>query len=130
MEQNIEYNVVSENVHVEELNWGEPLPSSIPTIELDLILAADCVYYEVSWANAVGVNVDSGSQPAFPLLVQTLCDLIPVGKVVEVLFCWKKRRKASVPLGIALQKLTTHPGRQALLRPLEEALPLRSRRRR
>jgi predicted nicotinamide N-methyase len=44
----------------------------------DLILAADCVYFE----------------PAFPLLVRTLCDLVADQKT-EVLFCYKKRRKAS-----------------------------------
>jgi hypothetical protein len=31
-------------------------------------------------------------EPAFPLLVKTLADLIP-DKSVEVLFCYKKRRK-------------------------------------
>lgn len=41
----------------------------------DIILAADCVYYE----------------PAFPLLVKTLSDLS--GESTEVLFCYKKRRK-------------------------------------
>jgi len=34
-------------------------------------------------------------QPAFPLLVQTLCDLAPLGKDLEILFCWKKRRKVN-----------------------------------
>ncbi|KAG6897221.1 hypothetical protein C0992_003419 [Termitomyces sp. T32_za158] len=54
------------------------LPSSFPMP--DLVLAADCVYFE----------------PAFPLLVQTLCDLVDVAgrKEPEVLFCYKKRRKA------------------------------------
>ena len=54
---------------------GDPLPSSIPH-RYDVILAADCVYFE----------------PAFPLLVKTLTDLVP-DKSVEVLFCYKKRRK-------------------------------------
>ena len=40
-----------------------------------MVLAADCVYFE----------------PAFPLLVQTLVDL--VHDETEVLFCYKKRRK-------------------------------------
>lgn len=43
----------------------------------DIILAADCVYYE----------------PAFPLLVRTLSDLS--GESTEVLFCYKKRRKVT-----------------------------------
>ncbi|GFZ48270.1 Putative protein N-methyltransferase [Saitozyma sp. JCM 24511] len=63
---------------VDELNWGEPIPEGIPKKDIDLVLAADCVYFE----------------PAFPLLVRTLCDLAPVGKDIEILFCWKKRRKA------------------------------------
>ena len=54
---------------------GDPLPPSIPH-KFDVILAADCVY----------------SEPAFPLLVKTLKDLVP-DKSVEVLFCYKKRRK-------------------------------------
>jgi hypothetical protein len=53
---------------------GEPLTDAIP--RPDLILAADCVYYE----------------PAFPLLVQTLSNLINDEKT-EALFCYKKRRK-------------------------------------
>lgn len=43
-----------------------------------MILAADCVYFE----------------PAFPLLVQTLSDLV-VDNRTEVLFCYKKRRKVA-----------------------------------
>jgi len=54
---------------------GDPLPPSIPH-KYDTILAADCVYFE----------------PAFPLLVKTLADLVP-DRSVEVLFCYKKRRK-------------------------------------
>lgn len=54
---------------------GDPLPPTIPH-GYDVILAADCVYFE----------------PAFPLLVKTLVDLVP-DKSVEVLFCYKKRRK-------------------------------------
>ncbi len=54
----------------------------------DLILAADCVYFE----------------PAFPLLVQTLADLVP-HRSTDVLFCYKKRRKVGftpllTPLGL------------------------------
>jgi predicted nicotinamide N-methyase len=55
----------------------------LPTVigKADLILAADCVYFE----------------PAFPLLVRTLCDLV-ADQETEVLFCYKKRRKASTTL--------------------------------
>lgn len=52
-----------------------------------MILAADCVYFE----------------PAFPLLVKTLKDLVP-DKSVEVLFCYKKRRKADKRFFALLKK--------------------------
>ncbi|KAH9912709.1 putative methyltransferase-domain-containing protein [Fomitopsis serialis] len=85
MQRNVTTNDLSSRVHVAELDWsgrGSPLPQDIP--RPSLILAADCVYFE----------------PAFPLLVQTLAELVPrgcyadYGDNVEVLFCYKKRRKA------------------------------------
>ncbi|WWD20541.1 hypothetical protein CI109_105017 [Kwoniella shandongensis] len=76
------------NVHVAELSWGEPIHETIPVEEASIILAADCVYFE----------------PAFPLLVTTLCDLAPVGKDIEILFCWKKRRKADKRFFAMLRK--------------------------
>ncbi|KAG6831886.1 hypothetical protein H0H92_007003 [Tricholoma furcatifolium] len=79
MRKNVLLNALEPTVAVAELNWGVPLPPSLPVA--DLILAADCVYFE----------------PAFPLLVQTLCDLVDArtdDKETEVLFCYKKRRKA------------------------------------
>ena len=77
------------------IHRGEPIPENIPN-NLDLILAADCVYFE----------------PAFPLLVDTLCALVrrnivndpepslqPKPNHPQILFCYKKRRKVrrSVP---------------------------------
>lgn len=56
------------------LGRGEPLPEDLPCP--DLVLAADCVYFE----------------PAFPLLVQTLEEITTRGSP-EILFCYKKRRK-------------------------------------
>jgi predicted nicotinamide N-methyase len=50
-----------------------PIPTTIQ--RPDLILAADCVYFE----------------PAFPLLVQTLNELSD--STTEILFSYKKRRK-------------------------------------
>jgi hypothetical protein len=61
MRQNVELNLsdpseldvtsdqsVKASVYVEELDWGKPLPATIPTAEeIDLVLAADCVYFEV-----------------------------------------------------------------------------------
>lgn len=71
---------------------GEPLPTDIPPF--DLILAADCVYFE----------------PAFPLLVQTLDQLATRGDP-EILFCYRKRRKVSVLITFAYILLTSHEGR-------------------
>jgi len=45
---------------------------------IDIILAADCVYFE----------------PAFPLLEKTLVDLVKDNTVV--FFCFKKRRRADL----------------------------------
>ncbi|KAK1922927.1 putative methyltransferase-domain-containing protein [Papiliotrema laurentii] len=86
MQRNIAHNGVSANVHVGELNWGEEI-TGMPK-QVDIVLAADCVYFE----------------PAFPLLVQTLCDLAPVGDGPEILFCWKKRRKADKRFFTMLKK--------------------------
>ncbi|KAL1409786.1 Protein-lysine N-methyltransferase efm6 [Vanrija albida] len=89
MRENAELNIPgSRNIHVEELSWGEDLPAAIPTASVDVVLAADCVYFE----------------PAFPLLVKTLCDLAPVGKDMEILFCYKKRRKADKRFFALLKK--------------------------
>jgi hypothetical protein len=57
---------------------SKPLPEHLP--RPDIVLAADCVYFE----------------PAFPLLVATLAALVPPpheSASPEVLFCYKKRRK-------------------------------------
>ncbi|KAI5894215.1 S-adenosyl-L-methionine-dependent methyltransferase [Schizophyllum commune H4-8] len=75
MRENTALNGLEDRVKVAELNWGEPLPEELQE-KVDMVLAADCVYFE----------------PAFPLLVQTLFDL--VHEDTEVLFCYKKRRKA------------------------------------
>ena len=59
----------------------------------DIVLAADCVYFE----------------PAFPLLVSTLATLIPPPPepAPEVLFCYKKRRKADKRFFALLKKYFT-----------------------
>lgn len=46
MQRNIAHNGVSANVHVGELNWGEEI-TGMPR-QVDIVLAADCVYFEVS----------------------------------------------------------------------------------
>lgn len=78
-EQNISLN--RPNIHAttlvlpSQLQWGEPLPESLPR-HPDILLAADCCYIEAS----------------FPLLLSTMKDLI--GKDTICFFCYKKRRRA------------------------------------
>lgn len=87
MSRNVLLNKMSDNVHVMELNWGDPLPAGLPNF--DIILAADCVYFE----------------PAFPLLVDTLCQLaIREQTPPDILFCYKKRRKADKRFFTLLKK--------------------------
>ncbi|KAG2148071.1 putative methyltransferase-domain-containing protein [Suillus clintonianus] len=85
MQQNVTLNNLQSCVSVRELNWGETLLSDMPPPEL--ILAADCVYFE----------------PAFPLLVQTLSEMAVSGST-EILFCYKKRRKADKRFFTMLKK--------------------------
>ncbi|KAI0721925.1 putative methyltransferase-domain-containing protein [Cerioporus squamosus] len=85
MKQNTSLNHLASCVTVTELNWGGPIPADIP--KPDLILAADCVYFE----------------PAFPLLVHTLAELVS-DRSTEVLFCYKKRRKADKRFFTLLKK--------------------------
>jgi len=78
MQSNIALNNLSPtNVQASIYDWGTPVPSSIPNPP-DIILAADCVYFE----------------PAFPLLLQTLQDLM--GEETVCYFCFKKRRRADL----------------------------------
>jgi hypothetical protein len=94
MQQNAALNVGAPNIHIVQYDWGT-LPADIPVKEADVVLAADCVYFEVSLLSPLCVNARLMFKPAFPLLVKTLCDLAPLGKDIEILFCWKKRRKVS-----------------------------------
>ncbi|KAK0468013.1 putative methyltransferase-domain-containing protein [Desarmillaria tabescens] len=87
MRQNVLRNNLSSRCTVAELNWGDPIPADIPAP--DVVLAADCVYFE----------------PVFPLLVQTLCDIYE--KKPEILFCYKKRRKADKRFFAMLKKKFT-----------------------
>ncbi|RAL05681.1 uncharacterized protein BO80DRAFT_344791 [Aspergillus ibericus CBS 121593] len=77
METNIKLNGLSSAVEASVLNWGEPLPDCIPKHPA-IILAADCVYFE----------------PAFPLLISTLNDLL--GPESVCYFCFKRRRRADL----------------------------------
>ncbi|KAG9100431.1 hypothetical protein FS749_015374 [Ceratobasidium sp. UAMH 11750] len=82
MGANVKLNGLQDRVRASVLNWqvrfwGEELSSDLPDA-VALVLAADCVYAE----------------PAFPLLVSTLKDLDDKYGAPEILFCYKKRRKA------------------------------------
>ncbi|KAJ9298002.1 hypothetical protein DTO271G3_4223 [Paecilomyces variotii] len=77
METNIKLNNLSPLVKASVLDWGTPLPEEIPQHPA-VVLAADCVYFE----------------PAFPLLVETLQDLI--GPETVCYFCFKRRRRADL----------------------------------
>lgn len=85
MHTNIALNDLSHKSLALIYDWGTPVPQEVlrafkvkePTQQYpDVILAADCVYFE----------------PAFPLLLQTLIDMI--GPQTICYFCFKKRRKA------------------------------------
>jgi hypothetical protein len=77
MQANIQLNHLSSTVDASVLNWGEPLPDRLPS-HPDIILAADCVYFE----------------PAFPLLITTLQELLGPNSVCY--FCFKRRRRADL----------------------------------
>lgn len=77
MKRNIALNNLASRVAASIYDWGEATPSQLPA-HPDIILAADCVYFE----------------PAFPLLQQTLKDLI--GDNTVCYFCFKKRRRADL----------------------------------
>ncbi|KAI9731713.1 MAG: hypothetical protein M1834_004502 [Cirrosporium novae-zelandiae] len=84
MRGNVELNQLQSKVKAEILDWGSPISESIPTA--DVILAADCVYFE----------------PAFPLLLETLHALLVPGTVCY--FCFRRRRRADMKFIKALRK--------------------------
>lgn len=80
MHKNIMLNGLESRVKELVLNWGDSLPEEVITEKPNLILAADCVYFE----------------PAFPLLLTTLEDLLELCKEAVIYFCFKKRRRADM----------------------------------
>ncbi|KIV88257.1 hypothetical protein PV10_07955 [Exophiala mesophila] len=80
MEKNILLNNLQDKVQAMVYDWGTPPPAELVAAAQwpDVVLAADCVYFE----------------PAFPLLLHTLTDLI--GPQTTCFFCFKKRRKADM----------------------------------
>lgn len=71
---------LTENVCCARIFRGKPLAQEVLDFRPDTILAADCVYFE----------------PAFPLLLQTLRDLLALCPSATVFFCFKKRRRADM----------------------------------
>ena len=80
MGKNIALNDLGGRVVATIYDWGDPPPETVlrscRSTHPDVVLAADCVYFE----------------PAFPLLLTTLGDLLSPKTVCY--FCFKKRRKA------------------------------------
>lgn len=80
MDTNIRLNKIEGRAKALILNWGEGLPEEVVSQKPNVILAAECVYFE----------------PAFPLLIQTLRGLFAVNEDAIVYFCFKKRRRADM----------------------------------
>jgi hypothetical protein len=86
MQRNTALNSLQHAVNPCVYDWGEPSPPNLPT-QPEVILAADCIYFE----------------PAFPLLLQTLQDLI--GPRTVCYFACVKRRKADAQFMKAARKI-------------------------
>ena len=95
--QNIELNGLADaDIKSCCLPWGSPVGSFLPPVyrRPEVVLAADCVYYE----------------PAFPLLLDTLQALMSSpedawdGRDAVCWFCMKKRRKADMRFVTNLKK--------------------------
>jgi len=80
MKKNISLNGIESRVMEVVLNWGDPLPEVVLRTKPNVILAADCVYFE----------------PAFPLLLSTLEALLALCSEAVIYFCFKKRRRADM----------------------------------
>jgi len=80
MGKNIGLNGLEGKVKAAILNWGEALSQEIIDLKPNVILAADCVYFE----------------PAFPLLLATMTDLLALCPSATIYFCFKKRRRADM----------------------------------
>lgn len=65
------------------------MPPEVMALKPNVILAADCVYFE----------------PAFPLLQTTLMDLLTLCPDATVYFCFKKRRRADMQFLKKAQKM-------------------------
>jgi hypothetical protein len=86
IEKNITLNSLQGIAAPSIYDWGDPPPAHIPQ-HPDVVLAADCVYFE----------------PAFPLLLETLKNLI--GEQTTCYFCFKKRRRADLHFIKSIKKM-------------------------
>lgn len=86
MQRNTALNDLHDAVKPSVYDWGEATPTDLPA-QPDIILAADCIYFE----------------PAFPLLLKTLQDLI--GERTVCYFACVKRRKADAHFMKAARKV-------------------------
>ncbi|KAL8775674.1 MAG: hypothetical protein Q9209_000170 [Squamulea sp. 1 TL-2023] len=77
LEHNIALNPSQMSVTAHVVEWGSLIPAAVPSSP-EILLAADCVYFE----------------PAFPLLLQTMQEII--GPSTICYFCFKKRRRADM----------------------------------
>ncbi|RKF53280.1 Protein-lysine N-methyltransferase EFM6 [Erysiphe neolycopersici] len=89
--RNIEINALETVAQELVLEWGNPLPTEVLRRQPNLILAADCVYYE----------------PSFPLLLTTLKDLAKLSPETIIYFCFKKRRRADMRFLRAAKRIFT-----------------------
>ncbi|KAI9847136.1 MAG: hypothetical protein M1838_000993 [Thelocarpon superellum] len=88
MERNVRLNQLRGRAVPLIIDWGSlPLPADVE--HPDIILAADCVYFE----------------PAFPLLLETLVALAMDQTLI--FFCFKKRRRADMKFIRAARKAFT-----------------------
>jgi hypothetical protein len=86
MQRNTALNDLEDIVKPSVYDWGQPTPTALPA-HPDVILAADCCYFE----------------PAFPLLLRTLRDLI--GERTVCYFACVKRRNADAQFMKAARKV-------------------------
>ncbi|KAK7205794.1 putative methyltransferase-domain-containing protein [Myxozyma melibiosi] len=84
MTENIKLNNQEDIVTADVIDWGKPLDEKY--VNVSVVLAADCVYFE----------------PAFPLLEKTLLDL--AGENTLMLMAYKKRRKADNKFFMSIKK--------------------------
>jgi predicted nicotinamide N-methyase len=80
MTRNVELNSLSNLCTADVLDWSSPIPPSIKTLQPNIILAADCVYFE----------------PAFEPLLDTMESLLALTENAEVWCCFRRRRRADM----------------------------------